>query len=89
MPDASISPYFSRKPLPIPYRLHFAAEGAACVLATDAGDQRETECFLRPDKKALAGMLVCCLRSNGEKGNVTVSCTAEGLESATLTFDCI
>ncbi|MBQ9797447.1 MAG: DUF4982 domain-containing protein [Clostridia bacterium] len=71
------------------HRLHFAAEGAACVLATDAGDQRETECFLRTDKKALAGMLVCCLRSNGEKGNVTVSCTAEGLESATLSFDCI
>ena len=71
------------------HRLYFAAEGAACVLATDAGDQRETECFLRPDKKALAGMLVCCLRSNGEKGNATVSCTAEGLESATLTFDCI
>ena len=26
------------------------------VYATDAGDQRETETFLRPDKKALAGI---------------------------------
>ena len=41
----------------------FKAEGAAEIYATDAGDQRECECFLRPDKKALAGMLVAAVRS--------------------------
>lgn len=70
-------------------RLTFSANGAAYVYTTDAGDQRETETFLRPDKKALSGMLVACLRNNGSAGTVTVSCSAETLESATLTFECV
>lgn len=70
-------------------RLTFAASGAVSVYATDAGDQRETETFLRPDKKALSGMLVACLRSNGKKGTASVSCSAEGLLDATISFDCI
>ncbi len=71
------------------HRLTFSAEGAAFVYATDAGDQRETETFLRPDKKALSGMLVCCLKNNGTKGKTVVSCAAEGLIPAELSFDCI
>lgn len=71
------------------HRLTFTADGAARVYATDAGDQRETEGFLRSDKKALAGMLVCCLRSNGTAGEVNVSCSADGLLSATLSFECV
>ena len=70
-------------------RLTFSAEGAAFVYATDAGDQRDTDTFLRPDKRAHAGMLVCTLRSSGECGSVTVSCSGDGLLSGTLTFDCI
>ena len=70
-------------------RLTFSAEGAATVYATDAGDQRETETFLRPDKKALSGMLVCCLRINGSKGKATVFCSADGLISDSVSFECI
>ncbi len=70
-------------------RLTFRAEGPATVYATDAGDQRETETFLRPDKKALSGKLVCCLRSNGEKGEVTVTCSCDGLVSAEIKFNCL
>ena len=70
-------------------RLTFSAEGSATVYTTDAGDQRETESFLRPDKKALSGMLVCCLRSNGNKGKATVFCSAYGLISDSVTFECI
>lgn len=69
-------------------RLTFTACGGASVYATDAGDQRETECFLRPDKKALSGMLVCCLRSNGAHSECEVSCTADGLIGASLNFKC-
>ena len=69
-------------------RLTFKSEGSAVVYATDAGDQRETETFLRPDKKAFSGMLVCCLRSNKAKGKTTVTCTAENLISGTISFDC-
>jgi beta-galactosidase len=70
-------------------RLTFCAEGAADVYATDAGDQRETECFLRPDKRALSGKLVCCLRAKETSGSVKVTCSGEGLLPATLTFDCV
>lgn len=70
-------------------RLTFTSSGPAIVYATDAGDQRETETFLRPDKKALSGMLVACLRSSGEAGAVSVCCSGEGLLPATVSFDCI
>ena len=61
-------------------RLFFTAEGAAEILTTDAGDPRETESFARPDKKALAGMLVCCVRSiEGVEGKATIKASAEGL----------
>lgn len=69
-------------------RLTFKAEGTAEAYATDAGDQRETETFLRADKKALAGMLVCCVRSNGAKGEARVTCAGDGLISNSITFNC-
>jgi beta-galactosidase len=68
------------------HRLTFAVSGAGEFVATDAGDQRETETFLRPDKKALAGKLVCCVRASDTAGTVTVTATAAALESATLSF---
>ena len=69
--------------------MNVTAEGAGIVYATDAGDQRETETFLRPDKKALAGMLVACLRANGSAGSVTVTCSADALESGSVQFECV
>lgn len=68
------------------HRLTFSAEGAE-VYATDAGDQRETETFLRPDKKALAGMLVATVRCESQ-GTATVTCSCEGLEPGTIEFEC-
>ena len=58
------------------------------VFATDAGDQRETETFLRPDKRALSGMLVACVKATGKAGTATVTCEAEGLEAGTVSFLC-
>lgn len=69
-------------------RLTFKAEGSVDVYATDAGDQRETEAFLRADKKALTGMVVCCVRNNHKKGTATVSCHGGGLISGTVSFEC-
>ena len=64
-------------------RLLFAAEGAAEVITTDAGDPRETESFARADKKALSGMLVCCARSiEGKPGSIKITATADGLAPA-------
>ncbi len=71
------------------HRILFTAEGEGRVYATDAGDQRETETFLRPDKKALSGAVVCCVRSSGRAGSVTVTASSEGLFPASITFDCL
>ena len=70
-------------------RIAFHAEGAATVYATDAGDQRETETFLRSDKKALSGMLVAVIRAAEEAGSVKVIAEAEGLRSGTVEFSCV
>lgn len=69
-------------------RLYFLAEGCAKVYATDAGDQREVEGFLRADKKALSGMLVCCLRSDGKAGKVVVKCKSDSLIEGIVQFAC-
>ncbi len=69
------------------HRLTFAVEGAATLHGTDAGDQRETETFLRPDKKALSGMLVATVRAGETPGQATVTCTAENLLPATITLE--
>ena len=70
------------------HRLTFLADGPARVYATDAGDQREVETFLRPDKKALSGMLVGCVRSTGEAGEVAVTCICDGLIPGGVSFIC-
>lgn len=66
-------------------RLTFRVTGPCELLTTDAGDQRETESFARPDKKTLGGKLVACIRSvKDQPGTVTITCTGEGLAPATL-----
>ncbi len=69
------------------HRLTFKVEGAAEFIGTDAGDQREVEGFFHPDKKALAGMLVCGIRATKESGNVIVSCFGEGFEECKITLE--
>lgn len=66
-------------------RLAFSVTGAGELLTTDAGDQRETEPFTRPDKKALSGKLVACVRSlPGVSGMINIKCGGAGLEPCTL-----
>ena len=63
-------------------RLTFTVSGAAELLTTDAGDQRETESFIRPDKKALGGKLVACIRSLKDVVGVA-AITCEGMQLKT------
>jgi len=60
-------------------RLTFAVSGAGELLTTDAGDQREVESFARPDKKALAGYLVACVRALEMPGEIHISARSDGL----------
>ena len=66
-------------------RLTFRVEGAGELLTTDAGDQRETEPFTRPDKKTLGGMLVACVRSIRDvQGEITIICQGGGLKEGRI-----
>ncbi len=57
------------------------------LLTTDAGDQRETESFARPEKRALCGYLVGCVRSlSGNGVSIIVTVTGDGLKSGKITI---
>lgn len=69
-------------------RLTFSVSDNVEFLTTDAGDQRETESFYRPDKKTLGAKLVACVRSiEGQKGSFTVTCNGEGLEKGKISIE--
>ncbi len=68
-------------------RLTFSVTDNVEFLTTDAGDQRETESFYRPDKMTLGSKLVACVRSiKGVKGKATVTCVGDGLNSGSITI---
>ncbi len=67
-------------------RLFFSISGQGELLATDNGDQRETDAFIRRDKKALAGYCVACVRSvKNQKGSFTLTVSADGIREASVT----
>ncbi len=68
-------------------RLTFAVSDNVEFLTTDAGDPRETESFYRPDKMTLGSKLVACVRSIKDvKGEISVSCSGDGLLSGEITI---
>ncbi len=69
-------------------RITFDVTGAGEFLTTDSGDQRECESFARPDKKALAGYTVACVRSvKNVTGVLTISASAVGLAGSSVTVE--
>jgi beta-galactosidase len=66
-------------------RLTFTVSDNVEFLTTDAGDQRETESFYRPDKMTLGSKLVACVRSIKDvTGDITVTCSGENLVSGSI-----
>ncbi len=63
--------------------LTFSVEGAAELLAVDAGDPTSHESFRGPSVKAFNGLASAILRRTG-KGRITVRATADGLPAASL-----
>jgi beta-galactosidase len=67
----------------IPVRV--VVEGAAVLLGLDNGDPRDLSLFAAPERKLLAGRLLCVIRGV-TKGQARVSISAGGLEGAVLNF---
>jgi beta-galactosidase len=63
-----------------------SVEGAAILLGLDNGDPRDLTLFGSPERKLLAGRLLCVIRGV-ERGQARLSISAQGLEGAVLNFE--
>jgi beta-galactosidase len=61
--------------------VHFEIEGPGEIVATDNGDPTDMEPFPSRDRKAFNGLCLVIIRGKaGQRGKITVTATAEGLE---------
>jgi beta-galactosidase len=68
------------------HKITFAVTGPGAILAVDNGDNASHESFQGPTRTAWEGQCLAMLRATGA-GRITVTATAEGLASNTLTID--
>ena len=66
--------------------IHFAASGLGAVVAVDNGDMRDLEPFQGTERKLYLGNTLALVRATGSSGKITVTASAEGVPSATLTL---
>jgi beta-galactosidase len=66
--------------------VHFAASGPASIIAVDNGNMMDHDPFQATRRKLYDGHVIALLRATGSSGNVTVTATADGIPSATLTL---
>jgi beta-galactosidase len=64
--------------------VHFDIKGAGFIAGVDNGYQASHERFKDLKRKAWKGMCLTIIQSNGEKGEIILEATSEGLPSATL-----
>jgi beta-galactosidase len=66
--------------------VHFAATGPASIIAVDNGNLTDHDPYQASQRKLYFGNAVALLRATGSAGKVTVTVSAEGVPSATLTL---
>jgi beta-galactosidase len=64
--------------------VHFSVNGPAFIAGVDSGDPVSMESFKGNQHTALNGKALCILQSNGKKGNIILTATADGLQSQTI-----
>ncbi|MBX5438351.1 MAG: DUF4982 domain-containing protein [Thermoflavifilum sp.] len=62
--------------------IHFQVQGAGFIAGTDNGSEIDHDSFKSPQRHAFNGLAMLVIQSNGQKGNITVTATAEGLQAA-------
>ena len=69
-------------------RITFKLSGPGEIVATDNGDATSFESFQSPQRNAYNGKVLAIGRTRaGERGKVTVTASAEGLDGALVTLD--
>jgi beta-galactosidase len=67
--------------------VHFAVSGPGEIVATDNGDPTDQTVFPSMDRKAFNGLALAIVRAApGQKGNIVVTATSDGLAEATATI---
>jgi beta-galactosidase len=64
--------------------ISFKISGAAFIAGVDNGSEIDHESFKGNKHKALNGLALAILQSDGKKGTITLTASAEGLEPATV-----
>ncbi len=76
----------------VPYAgnmLYFAASGAGALAAVGTNDPVSREPYTGNSRSVFEGTAVCAIRSQGQPGAVTLTVSAEGLQSAQLVLQAI
>lgn len=72
------------------HRIAFSLEGPGEIVATDNGDPTSFEPFPAPERKAFNGLCLAIVRSRpGQPGRLTLTATAAGLRSSTVTIETV
>lgn len=72
---------------PVPdaaHQIHFSAKGEGVVIATDNGHQTDLTSFQSVSRKAFKGMCLAVVRSNGKRGDIRITASANGLQTGSL-----
>ena len=64
--------------------IHFKIKGVGFIAGVDNGSEISHESFKGNQHAALNGLALAILQSNGKKGTITLTATAEGLEPSTV-----
>ena len=64
--------------------IKFSVSGQGFIAGVDSGDPVSMESFKGKEHTALNGKALCILQSNGKKGTISLTATADGLQSQTI-----
>lgn len=67
--------------------INFKVNGEAFIAGVDSGDPISHEPFKADKHTAMNGLALAILQSNGKKGNIQLTATAEGLQSSTISVE--
>ena len=66
--------------------VHFSTTGPGKVIAVDNGNLLDHDPFQATERKLYEGHAIAILRATSSSGSITLTATAEGVPSATLTL---
>jgi beta-galactosidase len=67
--------------------IHFKISGAGFIVGMDNGNETDHESFKGDQHKAFNGLCLAVIQSDGKKGAITLTATAEGLPSVSAVID--